>query len=165
MAFEIERRFLIKNDEWKNFITKKTFIEQGYFSTHPNEWIIRLRAENKKYKLTLKKPLKNFTSYEFEYKIPSSDGEIIISQLNNKIYKERFYLLINQKYWVVDIFKDKNIPLEIAEIELNNEDEIIQVPNFISKEITGVKIFSNFQLAKSPFSSWGKERLSKYLNN
>ena len=164
MALEIERRFLIKNNEWKNFIIKKTYIEQGYFSTNPNEWTIRIRSENKAFKLTLKKPLRNFTSYEFEYEIPSSEGEIIMSQLTNKIFKERFYLLINQKNWVVDIFKDKNNSLELAEIELENEKEIIKIPNFISKEITGIKMFSNFGLAQSPLSSWSKDQLGIIFN-
>ena len=163
MALEIERRFLIKNNEWENFILRKTSIEQGYFSTNSNEWTIRIRSENEKFKLTLKKPLSNFTSYEFEYEIPSSEGEIIFSQLSNKIYKDRFYLLINQKSWVVDIFKDKNESLEIAEIELENEKEIIEIPNFVSKEITGIKEFSNVELAQSPLFCWGKDQLKKFL--
>ena len=163
MALEIERRFLIKNDEWKNFIIRKTSIKQGYFSTESNEWNIRIRTENKKFKLTLKKFLRNFTSHEFEYEIPSEEGEFIISQLKNKIHKERYYLFINQKDWVVDVFKSKNFPLEIAEIELENEEEMIILPDFISKEITGIKMFSNFHLSRSPLSSWGKEKLKNFF--
>ena len=165
MALEIERRFLIKNNEWKSFVTKKTLIEQGYFSTKSNEWNIRVRSEDKKFKLTLKKHIKNFTSYEFEYEIPRGEGEIIISQITNKIYKERYYLSINQNYWVVDIFQGDNKPLEIAEIELANEKEIIKIPSFLSKEITGIKMFSNFQLSQSPLSSWEEEKLKKFFND
>tara|TARA_Y100000589_G_C27157833_1_gene631542 strand:- start:12 stop:509 length:498 start_codon:yes stop_codon:yes gene_type:complete len=165
MTLEIERRFLIKNSEWRRFITKKTFIEQGYFSTNSNEWNIRVRSEDKKFKLTLKKHIKNFTSYEFEYKIPSCEGEIILSHITNKIYKERYYLSINQNSWVVDIFQGNNNPLEIAEIELATEKEMIKIPSFLSKEITGIKIFSNFQLAQSPLSSWEEEKLKKFFKN
>lgn len=165
MALEIERRFLIKNDKWKNYVTKKTFIEQGYFSTDSNDWTIRIRSENKKFKLTLKKLISNFTNHEFEYEIPSEEGKLIISKLTNKIFKERFYLFINQKYWVVDIFKDKNHPLQIAEIELRNEEEEIEIPTFLSKEITGIQMFSNSHLAKSPLSNWTKENLRKFFNN
>ncbi len=162
MAYEIERRFLIKNDGWKKFITKKTNIVQGYFLTEANEWTIRLRSENKKFKLTFKKPIRNFTNYEFEYEIPDSEGEIILSTLNNKICKDRFYLLINQKYWVIDIFQDKNYPLEIAEIELENEKENIIIPDFLSKEITGYNQFSNYSLAKLPISNWEDEDLKDF---
>ena len=163
MALEIERRFLIKNNGWEKFITKKTFIEQGYFITKSDEWAIRIRSENKRFKLTLKKLIKNFTNYEFEYEIPSSEGEIILTNLSNKIYKERFYLNIKQKYWVVDIFKESNYPLKIAEIELKQENEKIEIPNFISKEITGIKSFSNVKLAMSPLSNWRKEDLRKFF--
>lgn len=165
MAFEIERRFLIKNDNWKNYITKKTIIEQGYFSSVPNGWTIRIRSENETFKLTLKKLIKNFTNYEFEYEIPSREGEIIISQLEEKIQKERFYLFINPNNWVVDIFKNENHPLEIAEIELESEEQMINIPDFTSKEITGIQIFSNYQLAKSPISTWSKEKIMKFFNN
>ena len=54
MALEIERRFLIKNDQWKEFITHKTFIEQGYLSYDLEDWIIRIRFNGKKYKIALK---------------------------------------------------------------------------------------------------------------
>ena len=165
MALEIERRFLIKNDGWEQFITKKTSIEQGYFKTKSDEWTIRIRSENKKFKLTLKKLIKNYSSYEYEYEIPSSEGEIIISKLSNRIFKERFYLYINQKDWVVDIFQGNNYPLRIAEIELDNEYEKIEIPTFISKEITGIKKFSNAKLAESPISTWRKEELRKFFNN
>ena len=55
MALEIERRFLIKNDEWKKFITKKIIIEQGYLSKSLDNWVIRIRFTGKDFKITLKK--------------------------------------------------------------------------------------------------------------
>tara|TARA_Y100000589_G_C27050783_1_gene587199 strand:+ start:174 stop:671 length:498 start_codon:yes stop_codon:yes gene_type:complete len=165
MTLEIERRFLLKNDEWKKFVIGKTFIVQGYFKTDSKDWIIRIRSENKKFKITLKKHIKNFTSHEFEYEIPSKEGEIILSSLSDKVVKERFYLVFDQKNWVIDIFKEKNFPLKIAEIELNNEGEQISVPNFLSTEITGLKNFSNSQLAKLPISKWNKQDISKFLKN
>jgi len=54
MALEIERRFLIKNDNWKEFINKKIYIEQGYFSKSIDGWIIRVRLIGKTLKLHLK---------------------------------------------------------------------------------------------------------------
>ena len=54
MALEIERRFLIKNDNWKDFITKKILIEQGYLSQSLDDWIIRIRFTGKDFKITLK---------------------------------------------------------------------------------------------------------------
>ena len=80
MALEIERRFLIKNDEWKDFVTSKTFIEQGYLSYDLKDWIIRIRFNGENFKISLKKHIKNFTSYEYEYLIPTSEGEKIMAK-------------------------------------------------------------------------------------
>ena len=154
MALEIERRFLIKNDNWKEFVTKKIFIEQGYLSKNLDGWIIRIRSYGNDYKIALKKHIESFTNFEFEYSIPRKDGEIIMSNLANTIKKERFFLEVDQKYWIIDCFKENNYPLEIAEIELSKEEEDLNLPSFISKEITGLTHYSNFSLANKPFSEW-----------
>ena len=154
MAQEIERRFLIKNDSWKKFITSKIFIEQGYLSKTIDDWIIRIRFTGKDFKITLKKHIESFTNFEFEYSIPQKDGETIMSNLSNTIKKERFFLEIEKKSWIIDCFKENNYPLEIAEIELSSEEEDLSLPSFISKEITGMKHYSNFSLANKPFSEW-----------
>jgi len=159
MALEIERRFLIKNDNWKEFITKKIFIEQGYLSKSLNDWIIRVRCTGKDYKIALKKHIESFTNFEFEYSIPRSDAERIMSNLSNKIKKDRYFLEIEKKSWIIDCFKENNYPLEIAEIELSNEEEDLILPSFISKEITGLTHYSNFSLANNPFSEWKEEYL------
>ena len=154
MALEIERRFLIKNDNWKEFVTKKTFIEQGYLSKSLDDWIIRIRFSGKDFKIALKKHIESFTSFEFEYSIPRKDGETIMSNLSNTIKKERYFLEIEKKSWIIDCFKENNYPLKIAEIELSKAEEDFNLPSFLSKEITGLKSYSNFSLANKPFSEW-----------
>ena len=160
MALEIERRFLIKNDSWKEFINKTIFIEQGYLSKSLDDWIIRIRFTGEDFKIALKKHIDSFTNFEFEYSIPQKDGEKIMSTLTNTIKKERFFLEVEKKSWIIDCFKDDNYPLEIAEIELCNEKEELILPSFISKEITGLTNFSNFSLAKKPFSKWKDDYLT-----
>jgi len=154
MGLEIERRFLIKNDNWKAFVIKKLFIEQGYLSNNLNDWIIRIRSSDNDYKITLKKHIKSFTNFEFEYSIPHQDGATIMSNLSNTIKKERFLLEVEKKSWIIDCFKGNNYPLKIAEIELSREDEYLNLPSFISKEITGLTHYSNFSLSNKPFSKW-----------
>ena len=154
MALEIERRFLIKNDNWKEFINKKIPIEQGYLSKSLDGWIIRIRLTDKNSKIALKKHIKGFTNFEFEYSIPRRDAETILSNLSNTIKKDRFFLEIEKKSWIIDCFKENNYPLKIAEIELSNEREDLFLPSFISKEITGLIKYSNLSLANKPFSEW-----------
>ena len=165
MALEIERRFLIKNDHWKEFINKKIYIEQGYLSNSLDGWILRVRLIGNNSKITLKKHIKGFTNFEFEYSIPRSDAEIIMSNLSNTIKKDRFFLEIEKKSWIIDCFKENNYPLVIAEVELSNEKEDLRLPSFISKEITGLKRYSNFRLSKKPFSKWKGDHLATKRNN
>ena len=164
MALEIERRFLLKNDNWKQFITNKICIEQGYLSKAIDDWIIRIRFTGKDFKITLKKHIESFTNFEFEYSIPQKHGETIMSNLSNTIKKDRFFLEIEKKFWIIDCFKEKNYPLEIAEIELSNETEDLNLPSFISKEITGLRHYSNFSLANKPFSEWKDDYLTTKKN-
>ena len=154
MALEIERRFLIKNDKWKEFITKKITVEQGYLTKSLDDWIIRIRFSGKEFKVAFKKHIESFTNFEFEYAIPQKDGEIMMSNLSNTIKKDRFFLEIEKKSWIIDCFKEKNYPLEIAEIELSREAEELSLPSFISKEITRLTHYSNYSLSKKPFSEW-----------
>ena len=154
MSLEIERRFLLKNDNWKEFITKKIYIEQGYLSKSLDDWIIRIRFTGKDFKIALKKHIESFTNFEFEYSIPQKDGETIMSNLSNTIKKERFFLEVEKNSWIIDCFKENNYPLQIAEIELSSEDEDLNLPSFISKEITGLTDYSNFSLTNKPFSEW-----------
>ena len=165
MALEIERRFLIKNDNWKEFITKKIYIEQGYLSKSLDGWITRIRCTGKNSKIALKKHIKGFTNFEYEYSIPRSDAEIILSNLSNTLKKDRFFLEIEKKSWIIDCFKENNYPLEIAEIELSNEEEDLFLPSFISKEITGLTHYSNFSLANNPFSEWEKDHITTFEIN
>ena len=165
MALEIERRFLIKNDNWKQFITKKIFIEQGYLSKNIDDWIIRIRFTGNEFRIALKKHIENFTSFEYEYSIPRKDGETIMSNLSNTIKKERFFLEVEKRSWIIDCFKENNYPLEIAEIELSREEDDLSLPSFISKEITGLTDYSNFSLANKPFSEWKEDYLTTLKNN
>ena len=157
MCIEIERRFLIKNNDWEKLIYRKSNIIQGYLSSSPESWIVRIRSEDNLFKLTLKKHITKSKNFEFEYEIPKKEGEIIISEIKNPIIKERFYLCFKGKEWLIDRFKGKNFPLEIAEVELKTIDEQIDIPSFLSTEITGLKKFSNFELSNKPFSSWDKK--------
>ena len=89
----------------------------------------------------------------------------IMANLSNTIKKERFFLEFEKKSWIIDCFQEKNYPLEIAEIELSNENEDLTLPSFISKEITGIIHYSNFSLANKPFSKWREDYLTTFKIN
>ena len=153
MGIEIERRFLVENEDWKSQVVLSKDFCQAYLNSSVDEWSTRVRIiDKKKAYLTLKSSLNGLINYEFEYSIPLQDAIELIKLSKYKITKTRYQLKINKKIWMVDLFYGSNAPLKIAEIELNDEFEKIQVPAWCGREITGIKSLSNASLAKTPIS-------------
>ena len=153
MGIEIEKRFLVKNEDWKSEVILSEDFIQAYLNSGIDEWATRVRLiDNKKAYITLKSSFNGLTSYEFEYLIPTKDALELIELSKYKITKTRYQLKINKKNWVVDLFDGSNSSLKIAEIELDYESEKIQVPSWCGQEITGIKSLSNASLAKTPIS-------------
>ena len=159
MTLEIERRFLVKGEEWKKFINNSKELKQGYLVTEKNKWTIRIRIiNNKESWLTLKFPREGIVRDEFEYITPLADGVSIWKNSNFQISKTRHELNINNHVWVVDCFKGNNFPLTIAEIELKEVNQKINIPKWCGLEISDSNEFSNAALAKKPISSWPMEK-------
>ena len=153
MGIEIERRFLVENEDWKDQVIRSESFSQAYLNSSVDEWTTRVRIiDNNKGYITLKSSLNGLLNYEFEYSIPRKDAIELIQLSKYKITKIRYQLKINKKNWVVDVFEKSNSGLKIAEIELNSESEEIQVPSWCGQEITGIKSLSNASLAKTPIS-------------
>ena len=161
MGIEIERRFLVKNEDWRSNVIFSEDFSQAYLNSNTDEWTVRIRIINKNQAyLTLKSFLNRFTNYEFEYQVPIQDALELFNLSNTKITKTRYQLKIDEKDWVVDSFKGLNSSLTIAEIELDSESEKIQIPAWCEQEITGIKSLSNASLAKIPISELSiKDRL------
>ena len=161
MGIEIERRFLVKNEDWRSKAIYSEDFSQAYLNSNTDEWTVRIRIINKNQAyLTLKSSLNGFTNYEFEYQIPIQDALELFNLSNKKITKTRYQLKIDEKDWVIDSFKGLNSSLTIAEIELDSESEKIQIPAWCEQEITGIKSLSNASLAKIPISELSiKDRL------
>ncbi len=153
MAIEIERRFLVKNEDWKSQVLRSEDFSQAYLTSDIDQWIVRVRiVNNKNAYITLKSSLNGLINDEFEYSIPIKDAFKLFNLSKYKITKTRYQLKINEKYWVVDSFDGLNSSLKIAEIELASESEKITIPSWCAQEITGIKSLSNACLAKTPIS-------------
>ena len=153
MGVEIERRFLVENEDWRSEVILSEDFSQAYLNSNSDEWTIRVRTiDNRLAYITLKTFLNGFTSYEFEYSIPIKDAIELLNLSKYKISKTRYQIKINEKNWVIDSFEGRNSSLKIAEIELTSESEEIKVPSWCGQEITGIKSLSNASLAKTPIS-------------
>ena len=153
MNLEIERRFLINES---NFILPKVkkSIKQGYLFSDSNQ-ALRVRMIEKQYFLTYKYKKTSINKYEFEYSISKEDGEKLLSLSEHHIIiKERYYRKIDEHLWEIDIFHGENEGLIIAEVELKDEKEQINIPNWIGDEISDDERYFNFNLSKKPYCHW-----------
>ena len=148
MTIEIERKFLVKNLDFIKESFKKTNIIQGYLSKDPLR-TVRVRIEDKMAFLTIKgKSSKDGISrLEIEKPISLKEAKILIKIcLPDLIKKVRYMIKKNDSIFYVDVFKEKNNGLIIAEIELDSIDSLYPVPYWLGEEVTGQTMYYNSQL-------------------
>ena len=158
MGIEIERKFLVKGDEWRA-IGKGQLYCQGYISTESSS-TVRVRVVGSQGYLTIKGAGKmGGIRPEYEYPIPLADAEEMLQLLCKKpfIEKTRYKIPIGDLIWEVDEFYGENQGLIMAEVELQSEDQSIDIPDWIGQEVTGDRRYFNAYLVKHPYCEWGNE--------
>ena len=154
MGKEIERKFLVKNQDFKKF-GRGTFIKQGFLSS-VKERVVRIRITGHQAFLTIKGISKGAVRTEFEYEIPLEDAEFMMSDLCEKpiIEKFRYRIKAANVVWEVDEFKGLNEGLIVAEIELKSEDQVFDHPEWVGIEVTDDPRYFNSNLIRNPYSTW-----------
>ncbi|MCD4746982.1 MAG: CYTH domain-containing protein [Bacteroidales bacterium] len=154
MGKEIERKFLIKNDEYKKF-AKGAYYHQGYLNSD-KERIVRIRIIDDKGFITVKGISVGPTRQEYEYEIPFSEAKEMLNQLCEKptIEKYRYKIPLGEFVWEIDEFHGKNEGLVVGEIELKSEDQKFLKPDWVGKEVTDDPKYFNSNLVKNPYSKW-----------
>ena len=156
MNIEIERKFLVKNLNYKSESFEKKYIKQGYLNSDKNR-TVRIRVSNNTGFITIKgKSNKNGTSrFEWEKEIPVTEAEELLLLCEPTIIEKTRYLIkVGYHTFEVDEFAGENSGLVVAEIELNAEDEVFEKPNWLSKEVTGDLKYYNSSISKLPFINW-----------
>jgi CYTH domain-containing protein len=156
MALEIERKFLVVNDEWKKK-AKPYRVIQGYLQT-AKECTIRVRVVDDKAALTIKGENIGATRQEYEYAIPVIDALEILENLcvNPLIDKTRYLLDYRGLTWEIDEFHRENEGLVIAEVELKSEQMKIEYPSWLGEEVTGNERYYNSYLSVHPYKTWSE---------
>jgi adenylate cyclase len=154
MAMEIEKKYLVKNDQYKNTADLAVF-RQGYLSVEA-ERTVRVRSYNGKGFLTIKGKTKSCSREEYEYGIPIEDAERMLNSLCVQpiIEKVRYFLTFENNKWVVDEFLGDNKGLVMAEIELESEHQTFIKPKWIGNEITSDYRYFNSNLVNNPYKNW-----------
>lgn len=150
MNIEIERKFLVDNFDVSQ-ADESINIKQGYILAGDGK-VVRVRTYNDKAYLTVKYRKSSLSRGEFEYEIPYDDAlNLLESACGNYILeKKRYICMYKGKKWEVDIFEGKNKGIILAEIELNSEDEAFEIPDFVVREVTNEREYSNHNLSKKP---------------
>ena len=137
-GLEIERKFLVKNNDYKRLATSSSRICQGYICSDRGRTVrVRIR---------------------FEKEISLDEAQHLMDICEpGKIDKTRYLVPCGKHTFEVDEFYGENEGLVMAEVELGSEDEAFEKPDFIGQEVTGDRRYYNSCLLKNPFTSWGED--------
>src|SRR5690554_5836247 len=153
---EIERKFLVKSDAYKELASKKYRIVQGFLNSDP-ERVVRVRIKEDKGFLTVKgkSDVSGLTRFEWETEIALADAENLLKICEDGIIdKIRYEVIVEGKTFEVDEFFGANKGLTVAEIELKNQLETFKRPSWLGEEVTGQTQYYNSNLIINPYSKW-----------
>lgn len=156
MAVEIERKFLVASDAWREGARGETF-RQGYLCISQDA-TVRVRIAGERAYLTIKGATAGMSRAEFEYDIPVADAEAMLQDhcLKPLIEKTRYDVPYAGKVWTVDVFGGENAGLIVAEIELDHGEEDFSLPPWAGAEVTDDPRYRNSALVAAPMT--GDER-------
>lgn len=155
---EIERKFLLASQNFKNEASNKVRIVQGYLNSDP-ERTVRVRIKGEKAFLTIKGKSNEsgLSRFEWEKEISVNEAEALLMLCEpGVIEKIRYEIMSGKHVFEVDEFFGDNEGLILAEVELNSEEEKYEKPVWIGEEVTGRKEYYNSYLSKNPYKNWKK---------
>ena len=158
-GLEIERKFLVRNDDYKRQAYNSSRICQGYICSGHGR-TVRVRIRDQHGYLTIKGPSNHdgISRYEFEKEITLDEAQHLMQLCEpGRIDKTRYLVKSGNHIFEVDEFYGDNEGLVMAEVELHSEDESFEKPDFIGKEVTGDRRYYNGHLSKKPYCVWRKD--------
>ena len=144
--------------EFRHLAHKSIHMVQGYIAS--GRRTVRVRISDDKAWLTIKGPSTNggLTRYEWEREISLKEAlELIQLSEGATIEKRRHIVEYEGHTFEVDEFEGENAGLIIAEVELQSEDEELEHPEWLGREVTGIKRYYNSHLRAHPYSEWSDE--------
>jgi adenylate cyclase len=154
MGREIERKFLVVGDSWRAGARGRRF-SQGYLCGGPPA-AVRVRIDGDRAFLNIKQAILGIARDEFEYEIPVADAEAILARLciGQRIEKTRYIVRYGGLDWEVDEFTGDNLGLIVAEIELDDERQALDLPPWAGEEVSHDVRYYNSSLAVHPYREW-----------
>lgn len=155
MAIEIERKFLLSDDNWRKVADAGTRFRQGYL-IGAERASVRVRIEGDRANLNIKSATLGIHRQEYEYPIPLDEAEELLDTLceQPQIIKTRYLVPYGDHTWEIDVFDGDNAGLVVAEVELAAEDEVFARPPWIGEEVSGDTRYYNVCLVNHPYKDW-----------
>ena len=155
MAIEIERKYLIASDEWRDHADKGIQITQGYMASNDKS-SVRIRINGDSANLNIKSKTLGMQRSEYEYAIPLEDAREMLAALCDRPYidKTRFHVSHEGHVWEIDVFAGENEGLIVAELELDSPDEAFALPDWVGKEVSDDTRYFNICLVTHPYKNW-----------
>ena len=164
MGIEIERKFLLAGDGWREAAHKVVPMAQGYLNdlaivdSGAMQTSVRVRIEGDAAFLNIKSREAGPSRQEFDYEIPVADARALLALcVGGTIDKRRHYVQHAGHLWEIDEFLGDNAGLVVAEIELGSVDEAFAKPVWAGAEATHAQRYYNLALASRPYSQWREE--------
>jgi adenylate cyclase len=154
MAKEIERKFLVRARKWSD-LGAGLLIRQGYLCASKQS-SVRVRTYGDRAYVTIKGATSEITRDEYEYEIPMSDANEIMLHLceHPPVEKMRYRIVYKGHTWEVDEFDGANRGLMVAEVELKDAKEEVELPDWVEREVSGDPRYYNSNLSIKPFNTW-----------
>ncbi|MEN8212793.1 MAG: CYTH domain-containing protein [Pseudomonadota bacterium] len=155
MAQEIELKFLVRDDSWRDSVSEEIHMRQG-FLCDGFERSVRVRSENDKAFLNIKRSDDGIHRLEYEYQIPLREAQQLLEQvaLQPLVEKVRYLVPAGDHEWEIDVFSGENQGLVIAEIELPSIDTDFDRPSWLGEEVSDDFRYYNVSLREMPYSKW-----------
>ncbi|MFT5176629.1 MAG: adenylate cyclase [Gammaproteobacteria bacterium] len=157
MAMEIEHKFLLCNDSWRDLADAGLRMVQGYLAGDERQ-SIRVRIAGERAWLNIKHAQSLIVRREFEYLIPLADADEILTHMcaNGRVDKTRFRVPVGEHTFEVDVFHGDNDGLIVAEVELQYEAEAFVRPDWLGDEVSHDTRYFNHNLVAHPYSVWSQ---------
>ena len=155
MGTEIERKFLVKDEGWREAVRRHVHFRQGYLSSDP-QCSVRVRVSDRRAHLNIKSATLGVERLEYEYEIPLDDAHEMLDRLAQGplIEKTRYYADVGDHTWEVDVFEGDNAGLVVAEIELGDPEEPFERPAWVGEEVSHDSRYYNVCLVRHPYKNW-----------
>jgi adenylate cyclase len=156
MPTEIERKFLVTGDGWRQHVRRSVRYRQGYLANN-ERCSVRVRTADGQARLNIKSAGLAVRRAEYEYPIDPAEADEMLETLCERplIEKTRYFVVWADHTWEVDVFEGDNAGLVVAEIELESEDQAFALPPWVGREVSDDPRYYNVNLIRHPYREWG----------